>query len=44
MEPVIESKNYASGQYLIVKNNEFHTIANNGSKVPACKAVFNKNK
>ena len=44
MEPVIEAKNYASGQYLIVKNNEFHTIANNGSKVPACKAVFNKNK
>ena len=44
MEPVIESKNYASGQYLIVKNNEFHTIANNNSKVPACKAVFNKNK
>ena len=44
MEPVIESKNYASGQYLIVKNNEFHTITNNGSKVPACKAVFNKNK
>ena len=44
MEPVIESKNYASGQYLIVKNNEFHTIANNGSKVPACKAVFDTNK
>jgi len=44
MEPVVEAKNYASGQYLIVKNNEFHTIANNGSKVPACKAVFNKNK
>ena len=44
MEPVIESKNYASGQYLIVKNNEFHTIANNNSMVPACKAVFNKNK
>ena len=43
MEPVIESKNYASGQYLIVKNNEFHTISANG-KVPACKAVFNKNK
>ena len=43
MEPVIEAKNYASGQYLIVKNNEFHTISANG-KVPACKAVFNKNK
>lgn len=44
MVPVIESKNYASGQYYILKNNEFHTIANNGSKVPACKAVFDKNK
>jgi hypothetical protein len=44
MEPVIESKNYASGQYPIVKNNESHTIANNNSMVPACKAVFNKNK
>lgn len=44
MVPVIEAKNYASGQYLILNNNEFHTIANNGSKVPACKAVFDKNK
>ena len=44
MEPVIESKNYAAGQYLIMKGNEFHTIANNGSKVPACKAVFSKAK
>ena len=43
MEPVIEAKNYASGQYLIVKNNEFHTISANG-KVPACKAVFDINK
>ena len=43
MVPVIETKNYASGQYLILKNNEFHTISANG-KVPACKAVFNKNK
>ena len=44
MVPVIEAKNYASGQYLILKNNEFHTIANNNSKVPACKAVFDINK
>ena len=43
MVPVIESKNYATGQYLILKNNEFHTISANG-KVPACKAVFDKNK
>ena len=44
MVPVIEAKNYATGQYYILKNNEFHTIANNGSKVPACKAVFDINK
>ena len=44
MVPVIEAKNYASGQYYILNNNEFHTIANNGSKVPACKAVFDINK
>ena len=43
MVPVIETKNYATGQYLILKNNEFHTISANG-KVPACKAVFDKNK
>ena len=43
MVPVIETKNYAPGQYLILKNNEFHTISANG-KVPACKAVFDKNK
>ncbi len=43
MVPVIETKNYATGQYLIMKNNEFHTISANG-KVPACKAVFDKNK
>ena len=43
MVPVIEGKNYATGQYLILKNNEFHTISANG-KVPACKAVFDINK
>lgn len=43
MVPVIETKNYATGQYLILKNNEFHTISANG-KVPACKAVFDINK
>jgi len=40
----IEAKNYAADQYLIMKGNKFHTIANNGSKVPACKAVFSKAK
>ena len=44
LEPVIEAKNYAADQYLIMKGNKFHTIANNGSKVPACKAVFSKAK
>ena len=43
MVPTIEAKNYDTGRYYILKNNEFHTISANG-KVPACKAVFNKNK
>ncbi len=43
MVPVIEAKNYATGQYLIMKGNQFHTISANG-KVPACKAVFDTNK
>lgn len=43
MVPVIETKNYATGQYLIMKGNDFHTISANG-KVPACKAVFDINK
>ena len=43
MVPVIEAKNYATGQYLIMKGNQFHTISANG-KVPACKAVFDINK
>ena len=40
LEPVIESKNYAAGEYLVLKNNEFHSIKSNGSKVKACKAVL----
>ncbi len=43
MVPVIETKNYPTGRYNILKNNEFHTISANG-KVPACKAVFDINK
>jgi len=43
MVPVIEAKNYATGQYLIMKGNQFHTISANG-KVPACKAVFDTKK
>lgn len=42
--PTIEATNYEAGQYLILKNNEFHSIAANGSKVKACKAVFSKTK
>lgn len=40
LEPVIEAKNYPAGEYLILKDNKFHTIAANGSKVKACKAVL----
>lgn len=43
MVPTIEAKNYATGQNLIMKDNQFHTISANG-KVPACKAVFDINK
>jgi hypothetical protein len=40
LEPVIEAKNYPAGEYLVLKDNKFHTIAANGSKVKACKAVL----
>lgn len=40
LEPVIEAKNYAAGEYLVLKDNKFHTIAANASKVKACKAVL----
>lgn len=42
LEPVIEAKNYAASDYYVLKNNEFHAILDNGSKVPACKAVLKK--
>lgn len=42
--PTIEAKNYEAGKYLILKNNTFHTIAANASKVKACKAVFSLEK
>jgi hypothetical protein len=38
--PTIEATNYEAGKYLILKDNEFHTIKSNGSKVKPCKAVF----
>lgn len=37
--PVIKEKNYDAGQYYILKDNQFHSIAASG-KVPACKAVY----
>jgi len=43
MVPTIVGKNYPVGRYLILKDNEFHTMSANG-KVPACKAVFDKEK
>ena len=42
--PTIEAKNYEAGKYLILKNNMFHTIKSNASKVKACKAVFSLEK
>ena len=42
--PTIEAKNYEAGKYLILKNNMFHTIKSNSSKVKACKAVFSMEK
>lgn len=42
--PTIEAKNYEAGKYLILKNNMFHTIKSNDSKVKACKAVFSMEK
>ena len=40
LEPVIEKKNYAAGNYYVLVENEFHPILFNNSKVPACKAVL----
>lgn len=40
LTPVIVSKNYPAGKTLILKDNEFHTIKSNASKVKPCKAVF----
>ena len=43
MVPTIVGKNYPVGRYLMMKDNEFHTMSANG-EVPACKAVFDTNK
>ena len=39
MVPAIVGTNYPTGQFYLLKGNEFHTMSANG-KVPACKAVF----
>ena len=43
MVPTIVAKTYEPDRYLILKDNEFHTMSANG-QVPACKAVFDKEK
>ena len=43
MVPTIVGKNYPTGRFFILKDNEFHTMSANG-KVPACKAVFDTKK
>ena len=43
MVPTIVGTNYPTGRYLMMKDNEFHTMSANG-EVPACKAVFDTNK
>ena len=43
LEPVIVATNFASSSYYALKNNEFHAILDNTSKVPAGKAVLKVN-
>ena len=40
LEPVLKATNFASGEYYVLKDNEFHPILSNNSKVPVCKAVL----
>lgn len=42
LEPVIRKHNYPAGEYLVLKNNEFHEILENTSLTPACKALLRK--
>lgn len=41
--PVIVPTNFVSGYYWALKNNEFHSLLDNGSKTPAGKAVLKLN-
>lgn len=40
LEPVIEPKNHEADNYLVLKDNKFHTIMANSSMVSASKAVL----
>ncbi len=40
LEPVIVGKNYPAGSYSVLKDNKFHSIRSNASKVKPCKAVL----
>lgn len=42
--PTIEATNYEAGNFLVLKDNVFHTIAANASKVKPCKAVLSLEK
>lgn len=42
--PTIEATNYESGDYLVLKDNQFHNIKSSATKVKACKAVFSVKK
>ena len=44
LTPVIISKNYPADEILILKDNVFHSIKSNASKVKPCKAVFSLEK
>ena len=40
LEPVVEPKHYPADEYLVLKDNKFHSIISSVSMVPACKAVL----
>jgi len=42
LEPVIEPRHYASAHCYVLKDGCFHTVLDNASEVPACKAVLRK--
>lgn len=42
--PTIVATNYDAEKYLVLKDNTFHTIKSNSSKVKPCKAVFSLEK